>query len=738
MGRRPMCLVCLLLITGILLWQKAEGVWNSPLPPQMEAEVEAAEKVTVCGTLLRQVQGENSHSLYLKHTYLTFQSKIYPIQTIRIFFSETCSVQAGSVLKIEGSLYTVQKERNPGAFDSRIYYAAQDIWYLMNGERILEVRPGKNPLPVWLEQLYGRLCNVMDEISQGDGGILKAMLLGEKSDVEEQTKDYYQMAGMLHLLAVSGLHLTFLGMGAVRILGTAGAGMYLSWGLSVVLVWLYGFLIHGAPSAWRAILMFTVMAGGRLLGRSYDMLSAFALAAVLLLLHNPANLFYSGFLLSFGAVLGLGLCSGAEDGKETRPEKKGRWRKVLLWLKQNMRASLGVQAVTLPLVLSFYYEISLFGIFWNLLILPTAGILMGFGLLGLLGGCLWIPLGQLLILPGKCLAWLYLQGAKAGAGLPFCIWTAGEPSLWKILVYYFVLFLFLMMWKRRRLRILSGILLGISVVLFGIRIRTGLTVTCLDVGQGDGIVLELPGGETFLVDGGSSSESQVGRYVLLPYLKSRGISRLTGIFVTHSDEDHISGILELLQAVRDDTTALEIDALYLPDWKLEQEELTLLKQLGREAGARVLALPRGAQIRAGKVRLRVLHPQEWNMQEDLNGGSLVLELACGKFRGLFTGDIGRTQEQELLSLLEPCDFLKVAHHGSGNSSTEEFLQAVRPAYGFISCGENNWYGHPASETLDRLEKAGCRYWTTMEYGALSLWTDGEKVQVRGHLGNSGG
>ena len=299
-------------------------------------------------------------------------------------------------------------------------------------------------------------------------------------------------------------------------------------------------------------------------------------------------------------------------------------------------------------------------------------------------------------------------------------------------MYYFALFLFLMMWKRRRLRILSGILLGISVVLFGIRIRTGLTVTCLDVGQGDGIVLELPGGETFLVDGGSSES----------------VGALCAAALSEELWGNPAGLREFLSPIPMKTISVEF-------WNCCRQS-GMIRLLWRS----MLCICRTGNWNKqrswdGRLAPRVLarFPVEHRSGPGkvCGAASTGVEHAGGserRFPGTGTGLAGSSVDCSQVILdgrragtansVEPCDFLKVAHHGSGNSVQKEFLQAVRPAYGFISCGENNWYGHPAAETLDRLEKAGCRYWTTMEYGALSLWTDGEKVQVRGYLGNSGG
>ncbi|MGI6068830.1 MAG: DNA internalization-related competence protein ComEC/Rec2 [Blautia sp.] len=724
MARRPMCLVLLGVMIVLWLWRSA-GNEVSLLPPEIAEETGSGKTVSVCGRVQRIAPGEGTDSIYLTDTYLWIQSKYYSIQNLRIFITEYEDLQAGDEVKAVGELVPVPPRRNPGTFDARSYYAARKIYYLMYAKKAQKIAGGKNKLRPLMERLYGHLRHVTEQMAGENSGVWKALLLGDKGELETALSDYYRRAGMLHLLSISGLHLSFLGLGCMKLLKALGLGVKGSYAVATGVVWCYGALIQGGPSTWRAVWMFTFTAGARLLGRSYDLLCALSLTALMLLFTNPAYLGYSGFLLSFGAVLGLGSFQEIEGD--------GSGRKKVGGLKKSVRASLGVQLVTLPLVLYYYSEFSLFGILWNLLVLPTAGIALGFGFLGLAAGLFWIPLGRVLLFPGKLLLEGYLLGAKMGASLPFCTWVTGTPRVWKMVFYYLVLALLFYLWKKKRARFALAGLLALNLCLMGIRLRQGLTVTCLDVGQGDGIVWELPDGSNFLVDGGSSSEKQVGRYQLLPYLMSRGIRKLDGIFLTHTDDDHRNGILEILEGQKEHTISIAAKVLYLPDWRMENDDYRRIVTLAEEAGLKVVRLRPGMCIAAQETRIRVLYPNVWEDEEDINGGSLVMELTYRGFRGIFTGDTGANQELDMLERLPDCDFLKVAHHGSKNSTTKEFLEKTKPEAAFISCAEKNRYGHPARETLERLEAAGCRYWITKDYGALTLTTDGEDMRITGFL-----
>ena len=257
-------------------------------------------------------------------------------------------------------------------------------------------------------------------------------------------------------------------------------------------------------------------------------------------------------------------------------------------------------------------------------------------------------------------------------------------------------------------------------------------VTFLDVGQGDGIVVEIENRWNILIDGGSTNKNELGKYQLLPYLKSRGISRLDGIYVSHTDEDHISGVRELLEFVEKDLTSLRIENLILPKWSDIQENKNYreLTELAESAGVRVLTMKAGDEIRYGTVRLKVLWPESTASGKEVNEDAMVLEMISKDFKGLFTGDIGMVTEEKLIQngCLEDVDFLKTAHHGSRYSTGAEFLEIVRPELAVVSCSATNTYGHPSPDTLERLKKSGSRVLITRDCGAVTI-VNGKSVSA---------
>lgn len=286
---------------------------------------------------------------------------------------------------------------------------------------------------------------------------------------------------------------------------------------------------------------------------------------------------------------------------------------------------------------------------------------------------------------------------------------------------------------------MTGLFLGVmGIMACSLKVRPpeGFTCVCLNVGQGDAVVWTTPGGKTYLVDGGSTSRKNVGTYVILPYLKSRGISMLEGVFVTHTDEDHINGIEEMLQAQEEKRSSLRIRKLYLPKWEEKPEKYRELEDKAKKAGVQILYVKKGDRLLCKEKEdfyVQAAGPKEKGSGKDVNESSLVLKVIYRDFTGLYTGDAGEKAEKEVKGELGICDYLKVGHHGSGNSSSAGFLQEVKPKIAVISCAERNFYGHPAPETIERLEAAGAGIYYTMRQGAVTVWTDGSGIRVRTYL-----
>ena len=718
MKRRPVCLVCLFLMLCLYVTDLVgiSMINGNPLPVSVQKYISEHPKLTVSGEVQECQAEEYSLSVYLKQVCLTVGSEQIPIENIKVYLNKEEQIRIGMFLRVCGKLEEIPGPRNPGEFDSKQYYACRKIYYQMKDGEVCDKSTGYSYFGQFLQEIRQKAETILDEAAGAYAGIFQAMILGERGNLDAETKMQYQMAGIMHILAISGLHISFVGMGFFRLLKKAGAGNGVAGAVSAFLIYAYGIVTGGSVSAMRAVGMFLVLVGAGIAGRSYDLLSAMALSAIVLLLDAPAYLYSLSFLLSFGAVIGIGaltpeICSLLNLEKKTAKSLAGS---VIVWL------------ITLPIALRAYGEVSLAGVILNLLVLPTSGIVLASGIFALPVGIFVIEIAKRVVFPGKCVLFLYEKLCEVVGWIPHSTWIAGSPQLWQCAVYYVMLGVAFagVKWGKKAA---SVALVIFAVVFLGYHSRNGLAITCLDIGQGDCCVLKMPGGENFLIDGGSSNKKNTAVYQILPYLKNQGIAILDGIFVSHTDQDHISGIEELLELCAQKLTTVRVKNLILPDWDTTGGEYEKLKMLAEQTGIRVQTVREGNLLKTKEAQIEILAPENGADGSDTNEDGMVMKVHFGKFRGLFTGDIGAETEKKLLDSMEDVDFLKVAHHGSKYSTCQGFLDVVSPEIAVISCSAKNTYGHPSADTIKKLEDCGAQVEYTMKNGAITVRTDGEGI-----------
>lgn len=734
MRKRPVCILCLLLVVFLCVtdWLGFSLVRGNPLPESVQTWIKEHPESIICGEVVRCQEKNEILSIDLKNTYLIYNSEKVSIDEVKVYLKENLKergkLPVGSLVVVSGNLQEIEEATNPGEFDSRQYERCRHRYYVMKKAEIREQSQSYSVYRQFLAEAQQGAARILDQVCQVQSGAFKAIVLGDKSGLDVELKMRYQMAGIIHILAISGLHISLLGMGLYHLLKKAGFGIWPAGIVALLIMLQYGMMTGGSVSTMRAVCMFLLSVGAKIAGRIYDLPTGLAAAAILLLLESPAYLLDGGFLLSFGAVIGVGCVWPIV-------EEMFLGKKLKKTIVQSLLSSVILQLTTLPVVLWYYGEVSVLGIFLNLLVIPTVGVVLASGVSGVLVGFFSIKFAWLAVLPGRILLELYELLCTIAGKLTFCTWVGGQPQIWQIVFYY--VFTGAALWicshaisgkmeKRSHYSVICLLLVFLAVLVLGHKPGEKLRITCLDVGQGDAIVVEAENTWNLLIDGGSSNKSKTGQYQILPYLKSRGISHLDGIYISHTDEDHISGVQELLEYRAKGLISLRIDYLFLPDWGDENEEK--LVELAQQAGVEVLYLKEGDEICYGGLKLRVLWPQDGSSGEDVNEEAMVLQMEYEDFKGLFTGDIGMETEEKLLQKgnLEDVDFLKVGHHGSKYSTGEKFLETIKPELSVISCSATNTYGHPSEETIERLEQAGAKVLITKDSGAVSVWKRGKR------------
>lgn len=742
--------------------------------------------------------------------------------------------------------------RNEGEFDYGLYLKGLSV---SSKEALTEYQNGgllASGLPYFsqLGRLKARCTEVIEKVyDETDAGIFRALLLGDKSEMDEGVRSLYQSQGIAHLLAVSGLHIGILGMGVYQLLRFFGMGLTGAGLLSSGFVLSYGFLVGAQGSAMRAVIMLLARFLSLRLGRSYDTLSALSLAAFLLLFKSPYLLLQSGFQLSFGAILGISLLGetliyaaeleqenekderrstlethssnrgmhtgvfcgksvsgreklkketsgGAPEGQAFRLRVADRHRLSGLW--KTVIISLSIQLFTLPVILYHFYTFPLYGIFLNFIVIPLMSFVLYSGLLSLCLGLLGTALPGCPVLmtlargaggAGHYILSFYETLCEISAEIPGSVLVFGRPETWKIGVYYALMLLlfaglFLPAARKRhicghpvqaklyalrpklRLMIYFAMLICCAQ-LFRKPLPEHLVIKAIDVGQGDGFLLRFRD-RNVLIDGGSSSEDELGKYTLKPFLLSQGISELSAAVVSHGDKDHMSGLLYLLS----DVPEIKVKSLLLPAAAKEGENYTELKEAYRAAGGEVLhCLSAGDMLRLSpEITLTCLYGGRARA-ENTNAHSSYLLLRFGAFSMLFTGDAEKGDEAlfakavrgtgtedvpfpeaaaDALAGLVPASYtgfnhaesgqeemrltvFKAAHHGSKTSNSDAILKLFQPRYALISYGENNAYGHPHQEVLERFSRYGTELLETAKSGEIILETDGKKLWIETFL-----
>ena len=766
--------------------------------------LEEGQSVRLAGKINRVEEKTNCFYYYLTDCSVEQSDHLMPCNDVLAYVSSD-DYSVGQILILQGTISLFDEATNEGQFDSRAFYRSQKIDFGVWVDSVERVEGKSDRFRVWLSRVRVELGIPLSRYADDDG-VLSAMLLGDKTSLDSEIRSLYQKSGIAHVLAISGLHISLLGMALYRLLRHRCGLTYL-WAGIVAASFLvaYTLMTGNAVSARRATGMLIVYLVADLLGRSYDMLSALSLIVILLLWENPFLVTNSGFQFSVAAVVGIGVgqgvlvprvgswkvvygrrkkqddvvrCDAAKCDVAKRDAAKCdaakcdaeriRMQNLVDWMKRRMdkclpgmMISLSIQFFTLPLVAYYYYEIPVYAILLNIPVLALIPYVLGLAVFGSLTGqiaflqplsfalcrvCGWVLHGYRWL----CDASLLLPGARM---------ITGKPSEVRVVVYYGLLGAFYyVLWcgmkkkqrqmctkgaqaeKQEWIRSWFGFGLGLVLVLLltflFVRGKPEFELDILDVGQGDAIYLCASDGTNFMIDGGSTDVKKVGTYRILPFLKAKAIRKVDYWFVSHTDEDHISGLVEVMES------GYAVGTLVLAEAQKEDEKAHWLAELAQKNGIRVCYMKAGDVLgtrkedvvnernRAETFRIECLYPTNNNDSEDVNDRCLVLYYEDENFSAFFGGDISSEVEEQLVSAgkCRQTDVLKASHHGSKYSNSDVLLHALHPRLTIASAGKKNRYGHPSPEAIARVGESGSAFYSTIDYGRIRVrFVDGEMV-----------
>lgn len=750
MRNRPLasgCLILFLLIAIIVISGGAKFI-NHLRPSVLEKTVNGETFVSVSGQIYDIDIKEQYQILYLKKNSIIYQNESFKESRIIIYDDQKLNIEMGNQVEIAGEISFYEEERNPGNFNQKLYYQKQGINASVWASRI-EITDNKvNRLSQALYLFREKWKQLLWEVlGKENGATLAAILLAEKSGMSEETKELYQVNGIGHILAISGLHLSVIGVGLYQICRRLSGSYFIGGIAGIIFLVIYILMIGMTVSVFRAFVMFLFRVGADISGRHYDSPTALAFAAIITLICNPLYLLDGGFWLSYGAVLAIIIVLPMFE----KLPLKGLW------------ASISINIMTVPILLYYFYEVPAYSVLLNMIVVPLMTVVLICGLTGSLCSAIFIVDGVFGIggiggaLLGICriVFTIYENVCEVFLKLPGSRIVAGQPQMWQMIVYYGVLLVVVGVWYyqmhfmknssiQRKMKWLMSMILFFNIVLImfpvdEVRMRKNgeMHITVLDVGQGDGIFIRGPEGNTYLIDGGSSDIKKVGKYRIESFLKSQGIEEINYVFISHGDNDHINGIREMIERM---DVGVAIETIVFPDVSVWDENLLELSYLAMKNEIRVVEMNAGQELAEGEMLIRCLAPEMDGMYVgESNMASMVLSMNLGEFDMLLTGDVEGEGEIRLTEVLRESyqdvrwDILKVAHHGSKNSSDETFLSTVRPSYSIISAGRENSYGHPHEDTIERLKNVESIVLSTQENGAITIETDGEKMKIEGYV-----
>ncbi len=639
---------------------------------------------------------------------------------VRIMSYDGDDLYKGDAVIATGSVDIPEKPTNPGEFDDYMYMKREGLKFRVYADKVIKTGGGKTGFFHYSSRLKKELNNSIDRIyDDNEAALVKAVVTGDKSYISEDIRAMYTDGGAIHVLCISGLHVGIVASIIFFIIGKIfPKDKSLCVMIASYILWWYMGFIGMTPSVVRAVLMSVVAMAAVPLGRKSDGLNNLFIAALIILFMNPMTLFNAGFLLSFATVFGIII-----SVEYRKFDGRGKY------FKDVASTSLFATLFALPITAYYFYSVSIAGIITNLVVLPLTPVVVVSGIISAVVGFFNTLLGGFVGLPALAVLKIYEIVLSLAASVPFLNGLTGKIDVLLCLLYYTALILIVTNKKKdRRIKLVSGVCILCMLFIVGADrfIFKNAEIAFMDVGQGDCTVITDYNKNAYVIDTGGiwyyDEEENTGKRIIYPYLQYKGIDEVDVLFISHPDSDHALGSLSLMDNVK-------VKEIVFADFNYEESELyDKIVRKARRNGAKISFMENGDKISNGEMVFECLYPFDDSEGSD-NAGSLVIRFTYNDFSVLFTGDLGIAQEKIIIdnNIDVSADILKVAHHGSKYSTGEDFIEAVGCDVAVISAGENNYYGHPDSEVMKRLE--GINNYVTSVNGAVLIKTDGDGYTV---------
>ncbi|SDY52634.1 competence protein ComEC [Bacillus sp. 166amftsu] len=666
---------------------------------------------------------------------LSFQIEVNERDTLQLFYKIQSAKQkeqleqlhAGMSCTFKGEMKVPSEARNFHGFDYRDYLYKQKIHFLFEAKEISNCTQKSLTFTQWFFLLRQNAVSIVTEMFPGQpGAFMNALLFGDRQQMTFEVEEQYQQFGLIHLLAISGSHIVLLTAIGYFVLLRIGITREMTTICLIVCIPLYMFLAGASPSVVRASVTGVMLLLALMHSIRVTSLDALSMTAILMFLYDPYMAFDIGFQFSFVGSFALLLSTN-------------RLLKQDNGLIQNtIYLSLISQLASIPILLYHFGYFSPYSIFLNLIYVPFLSCIVLPCSIVMFHCMLFVPFISIWMAHGLsvCLT-LSNEILQYCETLPLLRLTFGQTPLFLMVLYCFSIIGIFVVWekaaKKRYLFLVAGIFLSMCIFHYvSPYFRASGSVTFIDVGQGDAILIRLPYDKgIYLVDTGGTipvkkevwqkkkHEFSVGHDILLPFLQKEGIRKIDKLIVTHGDTDHIGAAKEVVSSI---TVEEIVFGRKLEDTVLEKE----LKHMAKQKNIRTNIVGEGDRWQIDETEFVVLSPE--GRENGDNDSSIVLWAKIGGLAWLFTGDLEEKGERRIVEQYPElrADILKVGHHGSKTSTSSSFLQLIQPRKAIVSAGEHNRYGHPHQQVLERLLEMDIEIWRTDKQGAISYVFEGEK------------
>ena len=623
------------------------------------------------------------------------------------------SIKYGDSLYIEGEFKQPEEARNYKGYNYKQYLKTKKIIGTVELEKAKILKSSNGSFIHNIQKYIKDTIN--GTLTDEEGNLLLAILLGDKDKLSEDIQESFKTSNLSHMLAVSRAHVSYIILGLTYVLQNSIIGKKNEKIVCIIFLLFFMAITNFTPSVTRACIMAVLTLFSGIIYRKSDVYTNISVAALITLIFNPYNLLDLGFQLSYGGTIGIIIFI-------KRIQEKKSNSKVINYIKQMALVSIYANIIIIPIMMYHFNTVSFTFIISNIMASPILGIIVITGFLFIIASITVKPLTRLIAIFIKPILSILIKISQICSKLPFSNILVVTPYMFNVISYYAIILYCIKSKKNNKCKIIICLLIVLILINFIIYIfPQKLRIFFIDVGQGDSTLIITPDKKTVLIDGGGSDSFDVGEKVLLPYLLDRRILKIDYVLISHFDTDHCGGILTIMEKVK-------VKNIIISEQAEHSENYERFKKLMIHKKIRLIEVKKGDKIKIGRYsEFKILFPTSRLLSENpLNNNSIVAQFNYNNFKMLFTGDIEKLAEQQILKAEKAeirADILKVAHHGSKTSSIPEFIKAVKPKIALIGVGKNNTFGHPNKQTIKNLENIKCRIYRTDIQGEIIIKID---------------